>query len=66
MVERVVEVATGGNPLRVLATLETLRVEDGRVYEVTIRHDPSCPCLTGTPLAGCTCEVLGVERKRVR
>ena len=64
----VVEVATQGEPERVLAAvLERLRVGSRGVYAVTIQHDPGCPCVTGKqPLAACSCELVRVSRRRVR
>jgi hypothetical protein len=62
------KVATGGDPAGAVgAALDELRHGPAGVYDVAIRHDTGCPCLADPrPLTSCTCEIVEVERRRVR
>ncbi len=66
-IEHVIEVATLGDPARVLsAALDRLRLEAGGVYQLTVAHDDGCPCLSGRPLPACTCEIIRLSRSQIR
>jgi hypothetical protein len=62
-----IEVATVGDPARsITAALAELRPEAG-VYKVSVSHDESCPCVAGhQPMTACTCEIVWLDRRRVR
>jgi hypothetical protein len=60
------EVATGGDPARVLVrAVLALPRRRGEVWTVAVRHDDGCPALdAGGPMAACTCELVELRARR--
>jgi hypothetical protein len=61
------EVATAGDPTVAVmrASAAWWRIDGGGVNKVTISHDDGCPCLHRRGLPACTCEIIGLEARRV-
>jgi len=62
-----VAVPTRGKPDVALATVASRRwSKAGRVYNVSVAHDDSCPCGGGgRSMSYCTCEIVEVSARRV-
>jgi hypothetical protein len=60
-----VDIATGGDPVAAVAHAEQSWASGGHVVKLAVRHDDGCPCLDGRGLHACTCEVIGLEARRV-
>lgn len=62
----ILDVPTGGDPEAAI-TAAALRMTEGQAHaiEVAVKHDETCPCLTGHPVGACTCEIVRLEGTRV-
>lgn len=63
----VLDVATGGDPLRaLLAAARALTGGETQLVTLGIGHDDGCPCVEAClPMPACTCEVVRLEARRI-
>jgi hypothetical protein len=64
---RTAEVATGGDPERAVhgGALQLAVLDPVGVALVAVLHDDGCPCLDQRRLSECTCEIVGLEARRL-
>lgn len=55
-----VDVATGGEPEDALVEAMVELIDENGVYQTSVAHDDTCPCLLGEPPARCTCEIVAM------
>jgi hypothetical protein len=61
------EVATLGDPVAAVADALAGSRIDGGVFRVSVHHDETCPCVkSARDLRSCNCEIVWVEREKIR
>lgn len=61
MKKQVMEIATGGRPVEAfVAVAKRMGIKPGDVWLLNVGHDDGCPCMTGSPMLACTCEIVEV------
>ncbi len=64
--KKMIEVATGGDPVAALSAGVVPYSTPGHVMSVGVGHDEGCPCTAAEkPMTQCTCEIVEVTISRV-